>query len=78
MNISAPIIRRPVGNVESTALAVLSVEEFVAETWRQKDKKRFHFSAPIFLPSPPVLVYRAHVDRDLMGIRLWQKTGGER
>ena len=27
-----------------------------AETWGQKNQKEIHFSAPLFLPSPPVLL----------------------
>ncbi len=60
VNTSAPFIRRPVGTALLTVAVASKEEEFLAEKWGQKDKKKIDFSVPIFLPFPPALLLQGH------------------
>ncbi len=60
MTISGPFIHRPASTALLTAVVVLRVAEFLAEKWGQKNEQEIDFSAPIFLPFPPALLFQGH------------------
>jgi len=51
----------------------LRVAEFMAEKWRQKDKKKNDFSAPIFLPLSPASLLQGHEEEEFLAEKWRQK-----